>query len=222
MFMSKILPKAKVIAFILSFVLIAGIGLAYMLVSDFLLSNASIWLLLTSVFSFGSAVCIILSSNYKEKPTTMYILLGVAILCAILFLVTIYCFAQMPLANDKIIYNEDGTVKEKIMGVNNYIRAFDKQQSGEGLPEMPNYLMVGTDISRINNTAVEKTVCKKTIFYVPIQYMGDTPLETLRESKTFNTERNFNIVVTLSKVFGYMAIAVQAIHIALCVVVKEQ
>ena len=222
MLMSKILPKVKTIAFILAFVLIAGIGLVYMLLSDYLLKNAAIWLLITTIFSIGSAVCIILSANYKEQPTTMYILIGVAILCAILFLVTIYFFAQMPIYNDVVIFNEDGTVKETIMGVNSYTRAFDKQQSGEGLPEMPKYLMPATEIVREGNKAVERTVCKKTIFYVPIQHTGNTPLETLRASKTFNTVRNFNIIVTLSKVFGYMSVAVQAAYLTLCVVVKEK
>ena len=222
MFMSKILPKAKVIAFILAFVLIAGVGLAYMLLSDFLLSNAAIWLLLASVCSFGSAACIILASNNKEKPTTMFVLLGVALLCAILFIVVICSFAQMPLWNDKIIYNEDGTVKEKIVGVNNYKRSFNRNGSGEGLPEMPKFLTVTTDITSVNNNVEERTVCKETMFYVPIQYTGDTSLETLRENKTFNTERNFNIIVNLCKALGYAAVAMQAIHIALCAVVKEQ
>ena len=113
MLMSKILPKVKNIVFILSFVLIAGIGLTYMILSDFLLSNAAIWLLITTVFSIGSSACIILSANYKEKPVTMYILIGAAILCAILFIVTIYSFAQMPLSNDITVYNEDGTKYEK-------------------------------------------------------------------------------------------------------------
>ena len=222
MFMSKILPKAKVIAFILSFVIIAGIGLTYMLMSDFLLSNAAIWLLIASVCSFGSAICIILSSNYKEKPVTMYILIGVAILLTILFLVTIYSFAQMPLTNDKIIYNEDGTVKEKIMGVTSYIREFNKNGNGEGLPEMPKFLTVVEETKNDHNNVVKKNVCKETMFYIPIKYTGNTPLETLKASKTFNTERNFNTVVVLCKVFGYTALAVQAAYVALCVVVKEQ
>lgn len=224
MFMSKILPKVKTIAFILAFVLIAGIGLAYMLLSDFLLSNAAIWLLITSIFSFGSAACIILSANYKEKPVTMYILIGVAILCAILFLVTIYVFAQMPLSNDITVYNEDGTINKEqtIMGVNNYILAFDKQGSGEGLPEMPKFLQVVTKTINVGSEVEERIVCEKTMFYVPIFHAGDTPLETLRADKKFNTQRNFNTVVVLSKVFGYMAVAVQAVYLTLCVVVKEK
>ena len=222
MLMSKILPKAKTIAFILAFVLIAGIGLAYMLLSDFLLKNAAIWLLITTIFSIGSAVCIILSANYKEQPTTMYILIGVAILCAILFIVTIYFFAEMPLYNNQVIYNEDGSVKETIMGASKYMQDFNTAGSGEGLPEMPKYLVVKTELTRINNQAVEKTVCKESIFYIRIEYTGNTPLETLRANKTFNTQRNFNIIVTLSKVFGYMAVAVQAVYLTLCVVVKEQ
>ena len=224
MLMSKILPKVKNIVFILSFVLIAGIGLTYMLLSDFLLSNAAIWLLITTVFSIGSAACIILSANYKEKPVTMYILIGAAILCAILFIVTIYSFAQMPLSNDITVYNEDGTINKEqtVMGVNNYIIAFDKQGSGEGLPEMPKFLQVVTKSIRVGSNVVEKTVCEKTMFYVPIFNAGDTPLETLRADKKFNTQRNFDIIVNLCKVFGYMSIAVQAVYLTLCVVVKEQ
>ena len=152
----------------------------------------------------------------------MFVLLGVALLCAILFIVVICSFAQMPLWNDKIIYNEDGTVKEKIVGVNNYKRSFNRNGSGEGLPEMPKFLTVTTDITSVNNNVEERTVCKETMFYVPIQYTGDTSLETLRENKTFNTERNFNIIVNLCKALGYAAVAMQAIHIALCAVVKEQ
>lgn len=222
MLKSKILPVVKLIAFIASFVLIAGIGLAYMLLSDFLLSNAAAWLLITTVLSIGSAVCIILSASYKEKPVTMYILIGVAILCAILFIVTIYSFAQMPIYNDQVIYNEDGSVKETIMGVNSYKRQFNKNGTGEGLPEMPKFLIVTTEIQSIHNQAVEKTVCKESMFYVPILYTGNTPLETLRENKTYNTQRNFNMVVNLSKVFGYISVAVQAVYLTLCVVVKEQ
>lgn len=212
MLMSKILPKAKLIVFILSFALIAAIGLTYILLSDLWLANAATWLLISSLFSMGSAVCIILSANYKEKPVTMYILIGVAILCAILFIVTIYCFAQMPLWNDK-----DG-----VMGVNSYIRSFNKQESGEGLPEMPKYLVVKKDIVSVGNKPVEKTICEQSMFYVPILYTGNTPLETLRANKTFNTERNFNTVVVLCKVFGYLSVAVQAAYVALCVVVKEK
>ena len=229
MLMSKILPKVKWVAFILSFVLIAGIGLAYMLLSDYLLSNAAIWLLITTILSIGSAVCIILSANYKEKPTTMYILIGVAILCAVLFLVTIYAFAQMPIYNDQVIYNEDGTVKEKISGTKSYMTTFKNtitygngSTSIEDLPEMPKFLAVKQKIESINNKATEVTVCEKTMFYVDIVHTGNTSLETLRENKTYNTVRNFNIIVTLSKVFGYMAVAVQAVYLTLCVVVKEQ
>lgn len=227
MFMSKILPKVKTIAFILAFVLIAGIGLAYMLLSDFLLKNAAIWLLITTIFSIGSAVCIILSANYKEKPTTMYILIGVAILCAILFLVAIYFFAEMPVYNDIVIFNEDGTVKEKISGVDSYKTKFrntvtNGKGSIEDLPEMPKYLVIKKEVNRIGNQAVEQTVCEASIFFVEINDKTGTPLETLRANKEYNTVRNFNIIVTLSKVFGYMAVAVQAVYLTLCVVVKEQ
>lgn len=212
MLMSKILPKAKTIAFILSFLLIAGIGLTYILLSDFLLANAATWLLIASIFSFGSAVCVILSASYKEKPVTMYILLAAAIICAILFIVTIYCFAQMPLWNDK-----DG-----VMGVNNFIRAFNKDSQSPTLPEVPKYLSITTETSFVNGKLIEKEVCKESMFYVRILNMGNTPLETLRENKTFNTERNFNTVVVLCKVFGYISVAVQAAYVALCVVVKEK
>ncbi len=217
--LSKILPKAKTIAFILSFGLIAGIGLAYILLSDFLLSNAATWLLIASIFSIGSAVCVILSSSYKEKPKTMYILLAIALVCAILFVATIYFFAEMPLYNDK-----DG-----VMGTANYIRQFNKLQKSnaedpvyvEGV-DMPNYLTVVQETVTENNTAVTKYVCKESIFWIRIQYTGNTPVETLRENKTYNTERNFNAVVVWCKVFGYMAVAVQAAYIALCAVVKEK
>ena len=227
MLKSKILPMVKLIAFIASFVLIAGIGLTYMLLSDFLLKNAAAWLLITTVLSIGSAVCIILSANYKEKPVTMYILIGVAILCAVLFIVTIYAFAQMPVYNDIVVYNEDGSVKEKISGTKSYMTKFTNTvTNGKGsiddLPEMPKYLIVKTEIKRINNKATEVTVCEKSMFFVEINDKGNVPLETLRANKEFNTVRNFNIIVNLCKVFGYMSIAVQAVYLTLCVVVKEQ
>ena len=227
MLKSKILPMVKLIAFIASFVLIAGIGLTYMLLSDFLLKNAAAWLLITTVLSIGSAVCIILSANYKEKPTTMYILIGVAILCAILFLVTIYAFAQMPIYNDVVIYNEDGSVKEVIGGTKSYMTKFTNTVTyGKGtiddLPEMPKFLVVKQKIESIGNKATEVTVCEKSMFYVDINDKGNVPLETLRANKEFNTVRNFNIIVNLCKVFGYMSIAVQAVYLTLCVVVKEQ
>ena len=227
MLKSKILPMVKLIAFIASFVLIAGIGLTYMLLSDFLLKNAAAWLLITTVLSIGSAVFIILSANYKEKPTTMYILIGVAILCAILFLVTIYFFAEMPVYNDIVIYNEDGSVKERISGVDSYLTKFrntvtNGKGSIEDLPEMPKYLVVKQEVNRINNQRVEQTVCEGSMFFVEINDKTGTPLETLRQKKEFNTVRNFNIIVNLCKVFGYMSIAVQAAYLTLCVVVKEQ
>ncbi len=218
MLMSKILPKAKTIIFFLSFGLIAAIGLTYILLSDFLLANAATWLLIASIFSFGSAVCVILSANYKEKPKTMYILLAVAIVCAILFIVTIYFFAQMPLWNDK-----DG-----VMGGQSYIRQFNKVQvSNADEPtlletEMPKYLTITKQIVTENNKGVTKFVCEESMFYIRIQYTGNTSLETLRANKTYNTERNFNTVVVLCKVFGYISVAVQAAYIALCTVVKEK
>ena len=65
-------------------------GLLYLILTDIGFGNTAEWLLGVSVFAFGSGICQLFSSNFKEKKTVLYILKAIAVVLAIVLVVFIY------------------------------------------------------------------------------------------------------------------------------------
>ena len=72
--------------------LIVG-GLIYVLLSDLLLLNTAQWLFFGIAFAFGSGFAMILSESLKSKAKWFYIVKGIAVACAIMFIVAIFLYA---------------------------------------------------------------------------------------------------------------------------------
>ena len=70
---------------------IAG-GLFYLLVSDLYLLNSSQWLFYGSVCAFGAGLACLLSEGLRRKHTWFYVVKGIAIAVAILFVVVAFAY----------------------------------------------------------------------------------------------------------------------------------
>ena len=147
--LTKILPKAKNILYYVAFLFPIAVGLLYIAITDMKLGNRAAWLFFAIVTTVGSGVCLAFSLSFREKPTKRYILLGAAIVLMILFLVTIYCFAQMPMQADADRYMRQ-------------YRSAKTPEAIEALGEMPKYLKISTNI----NTG-EKT-CEPSMLYMVV------------------------------------------------------
>jgi len=139
--LTKILPKAKNILYYVAFLFPIAVGLLYIAITDMKLGNRAAWLFFAIVTTIGSGVCLAFSLSFREKPTKRYILLGAAIVLMILFLVTIYCFAQMPMQSDVIDYITEFTNAKTPEAI-------------EALGEMPKYLNIKTDVYTGEQTCV--------------------------------------------------------------------
>lgn len=158
--LTKILPKAKNILYYVAFLFPIAVGLLYIAITDMKLGNRAAWLFFAIVTTVGSGVCLAFSLSFREKPTKRYILLGAAIVLMILFLVTIYCFALMPLRAD----------------ADRYIRQFKNATTPEeieALGEMPKYLTIKTDVY------TDKQTCEYSMLYVVI---GDENIDQFNSS----------------------------------------
>ncbi|MBQ3067389.1 MAG: hypothetical protein IJD18_05100 [Clostridia bacterium] len=181
-------------------ILVAAIaGLAFVLWTDFALENRATWLLFAIVTAIGCAVCIAFSQTLKDKPVLMCILVVVAIVCAVLFVVVIGQFAQMP--------NFYGNAAEGTVGASDYMTKFNLTQRGdnigvwpEGFPkeEMPKYLEV------INVDG--KLVCQGSMMFIKI---------------THDNVQTYNTICTTFTICGYVMIALSALYFVMCLFVDE-
>ena len=86
--------KLKTIAYMSGgLALIVG-GLIYVLLSDLLLLNTAQWLFFGIAFAFGSGFAAILSESLKSRAKWFYIVKGVGVACAIMFIVAIFLYAS--------------------------------------------------------------------------------------------------------------------------------
>jgi len=76
----------KNISFYIGVGLVFVSGLLYVLLADIVINTQSLWLMIAIVFAFGSAVCEMISDNYREKKKIMYTLKGIAMGLALCFI----------------------------------------------------------------------------------------------------------------------------------------
>lgn len=73
-------PLIKTISFYVGVGLIFLSGLLYILLADIVINTQSLWLMLAMLFAFGSAICLMISDNFKDgHKKFMYSLKGIAI-----------------------------------------------------------------------------------------------------------------------------------------------
>lgn len=95
-------PLLKTIVFLIGVLGVFVAGLFFVLAGDMMLTVQSLWLMVTIILSFGSAICVFLSGSFKERKQKMYILKSIAIGLAVAFLVFIVVFFQVSIS--KMIY----------------------------------------------------------------------------------------------------------------------
>lgn len=79
-------PLIKKISFYVGVGLVFAAGLLYILLADILINTQSLWLMLSVLFAFGSAVCAVLSERYRGSGKALYVLKGVAVALAVCFI----------------------------------------------------------------------------------------------------------------------------------------
>ena len=79
-------PLIKNISFFVGVGLVFFSGLLYILLADIVINTQSLWLMIAILFSFGSAICSVISEKFRGNNKTMYTLKGVAIGLAVCFI----------------------------------------------------------------------------------------------------------------------------------------
>ena len=92
-------PLIKNIMLYIGIIAIFTAGMLFVLLADWMLTIQSLWLMLAILLSVGGIVCAALSERYRDRPTTMYVLKGVAVgltVCLIAFFVVYLSIALAP------------------------------------------------------------------------------------------------------------------------------
>lgn len=85
-------PLLRKITSLVGGLAIAAATLIFALVGDLVMKVGSAALIVLMITGLGSAVCFFLAENYLEKPKTYYILKGMAILLAVIFILFLVLF----------------------------------------------------------------------------------------------------------------------------------
>lgn len=89
----------KKITLIVGGLLIIGIGLLYILITDLYLKNTANWLFLSIFTAFGSGACIFLSESIRHKPIIYYIIKGLGIVFVVAFVIIVLQYVAAANAN---------------------------------------------------------------------------------------------------------------------------
>lgn len=79
--------------------LIFATGMLYILLTDIYLPVKSAWLLIASIFSIGSAVCMLLSTNVQDERVKFIVMKSIAVALAIGFIVVVSLYLNTALTS---------------------------------------------------------------------------------------------------------------------------
>lgn len=69
-------------------------GVLFVIMSDLSIKNTSDRLIVSVLFSFGSAIAFFLANSLADKPKAMYVVKGIALALAVAFVVYIHVFSN--------------------------------------------------------------------------------------------------------------------------------
>ena len=91
--------------------LILGIGLMYILITDLYLKNTANWLFLSIFTAFGSGACVFLSESIKHKPIIYYIIKGLGVVFAVVFIIIVLQYVSNADISEIVRVTEKQTVQ---------------------------------------------------------------------------------------------------------------
>lgn len=100
-FINKIMDRTLLnkLTFFIGGILIFATGMLYVLLTDLYLPVRAAWLLIGSVLSIGSAVCMLLSSNLQEERTKLIVVKSIAVALAACFIAFLFIYMNAALTS---------------------------------------------------------------------------------------------------------------------------